>query len=162
MNEPHVPLDSRESFIIRRLSEHDVGLMHQLLSVFADAFAEQETYGAARPCDHYMQTLLASDSFAAFVAVESGQVIGGLTAYILPMFQKERTEIYIYDLAVAASHRRRGIATSLIRELMEFGRRIGACVAFVQADRDDAPAIAMYERLGARADVFHFDFNVEP
>lgn len=58
------------------------------------------------------------------------------------------------------SHRRRGIATALIQELRKIGREIGARVIFVQADLGDAPAIALYEKLGLREDLLHFDIAV--
>jgi aminoglycoside 3-N-acetyltransferase I len=80
-----------------------------------------------------------------------------LAAYELPKFEQERSEIYIYDLAVAAAHRCQGIATSLIRELQEIAAERGAYVIFVQADLIDAPAIALYSKLGVREDVLHFD-----
>lgn len=108
-----------------------------------------------------MQSLLGNSSFAVIVAAKSGKVVGGLTAYLLPKFEQERTEVYLYDLAVTASHRRRGIATSLIRELLEFGRRQGAYVVYVQADREDEPAVALYDKLGIRKDVIHVDFKLK-
>ena len=33
---------------------------------------------------------------------------------------------------------------------------------YVQADYGDDPAIALYEKLGTREDVVHFDIAVEP
>jgi aminoglycoside 3-N-acetyltransferase I len=36
----------------------------------------------------------------------------------------------------------------------------GAHVLFVQADRGDDPAIALYAKLGTREDVLHFDIAV--
>ena len=85
--------------------------------------------------------------------------MGGLVAYELPKFEQERSEIYIYDLAVAAPHRREGIATALIMELKEIGALRGAYVIFVQADLGDEPAISLYARLGTREDVLHFDIS---
>jgi aminoglycoside 3-N-acetyltransferase I len=35
-------------------------------------------------------------------------------------------------------------------------------VLYVQADHGDAPAIALYEKLGLREDVLHFDIPVKP
>lgn len=77
-------------------------------------------------------------------------------------FEQERSEIYIYDLAVAAEHRRRGAATALIRELQRIGAERGTYVIFVHADPSDAPAIALYSKLGVREDVLHFDIPVPP
>ncbi|HWI14830.1 MAG TPA: GNAT family N-acetyltransferase, partial [Burkholderiales bacterium] len=83
-------------------------------------------------------------------------------AYELRKFEQERSEIYIYDLAVAAGHRRQGIATALIRKLREIAATRRAHVIFVQADTgvDDLPAVALYTKLGKREDVLHFDIAV--
>jgi aminoglycoside 3-N-acetyltransferase I len=83
-----------------------------------------------------------------------------LAAYLLRKFEQERREAYIYDLAVAEGARRRGIATGLIEALKPVARAAGAHVIFVQADREDDPAIALYARLGRREEVFHFDIPV--
>jgi aminoglycoside 3-N-acetyltransferase I len=146
---------------IHRLGRDDLALMSGLLSMFGAAFDDTATYDARRPGPGYMRSLLGSDHFVAMAAIDRGEVVGGLAAYVLPKFEQERREIYLYDLAVAASHRRRGIATALIRELRRIGRSIGAWVVFVQADRGDAPAIALYERLGVREDVLHFDIAID-
>src|SRR5690606_39663495 len=66
---------------------------------------------------------LGSDSFIALAAIEGDQVVGGVTAYELKKFEQERSEIYIYDLAVAAAYRRRGIATALIEKLKDIAAR---------------------------------------
>ncbi len=86
--------------------------------------------------------------------------MGGIAAYELHKFEQERSEIYIYDLAVAAAHRREGIATALIQELKKIAASRGAYVIFVQADIGDAPAIELYTKLGTREDVLHFDIPV--
>ena len=90
------------------------------------------------------------------------QVAGGLVAYELDKFERARREMYIYDLAVRAAHRRQGIATALIGHLRAVAAERGAWVVYVQADHGDGPAIALYEGLGTREDVLHFDIGVEP
>ena len=146
--------------VLRALTSADIDLMCALLTMFAEAFNEAATYSENRPSFDYLKRLLGSDHFIALAAVKDGQVVGGLVAYELQKFEQERSEIYIYDLAVAASHRRQGIATALILELKKIGTSRGAYVIFVQADLGDAPAIALYTRLGAREDVLHFDIPV--
>lgn len=84
----------------------------------------------------------------------------GIAAYEIHKFEQQRSEIYIYDLAVAAAHRRQGVATALIQELRAVAAARGAYVIFVQADAGDAPAIALYGTLGRREDVLHFDIEV--
>jgi aminoglycoside 3-N-acetyltransferase I len=99
--------------------------------------------------------------FIALVAIRGGDVIGGLTAYVLRKFEQERNEVYIYDLAVASQHRRRGIATGLIERLKFIAKARRAHVIYVQADPGDEPAIALYAKIGVREDVLHFDIAVE-
>ncbi|MEN8160361.1 MAG: GNAT family N-acetyltransferase, partial [Myxococcota bacterium] len=99
--------------------------------------------------------------FIALAAVKGGEVAGGPAAYELRKFEQERSEVYIYDLAVAAAQRREGIATALILALKEIAAGRGAYVLFVQADAGDAPAVALYTKLGIREDVLHFDIAVE-
>ncbi|MBT2337214.1 AAC(3)-I family aminoglycoside N-acetyltransferase [Variovorax paradoxus] len=147
---------------VQQLSAGDGPLMHALLDVFAAAFDDAASYGASRPRPAYLRQLLGSNHFIALVAREGSQVMGGLAAYELKKFEQERSEIYIYDLAVAAAHRRRGVATALIRELQRIGSERGAYVIFVQADPPDAPAVALYTKLGVREDVLHFDIPVRP
>jgi aminoglycoside 3-N-acetyltransferase I len=109
-----------------------------------------------------VEGLLSKEHVIALVALSGEEVIGGLVAYELDKFEQARREFYIYDLAVAAEHRKQGIATALIEHLREIAKRRGAWVVFVQADYGDDPAIALYERLGARQEVLHFDITVEP
>ena len=65
-------------------------------------------------------------------------------------------------LAVAAAHRRRGIATAMIEGIKRVARAKGAYVIYVQADYGDDAAIALYSKLGSREDVLHFDILPGP
>lgn len=147
---------------VRQLGSGDRALLRQLMDVFGDAFEDRATYGAAPPSDSYFEKLLARDSFIALIALHDEKVVGGITAYDLPKPEQERNEIYLYDLAVAESHRRQGIATALIAALQRIAAARGAWVVFVQADHGDDPAIALYTKLGAREDVLHFDIAPMP
>lgn len=145
---------------IQRLTPSDVAMMAPLLDMFGQAFEEPEAYGEARPGRAYLERLLGGPTFIALAALKAEAVVGGLVAYELPKFEQERSEIYIYDLAVAEGHRREGIATALIQEVQAIAAARGAWVVFVQADRGDDPAIALYTKLGTREDVLHFDLPV--
>lgn len=145
----------------QQITASELGLFHQLLGVFADAFDEPGTYRGNVPSDAYLRDLLGKSNVIALASLLEGQVVGGLVAYVLDKFEQERSEIYIYDLAVAQAHRRRGVATALIRLLQRIGKERGAYVIYVQADLVDEPAIALYQSLGSREDVLHFDIPVE-
>ena len=153
-------MSSSARFSIRRLASSDVALMEAMMTTFGEAFEEPETYCGARPSRAYLERLLGRDHFIALAALTEGAVVGGIAAYELTKFERERSEIYIYDLAVAAAHRREGIATALIQELKTIAKARDAYVVFVQADHGDAPAIALYSKLGMREDVLHFDIEI--
>jgi aminoglycoside 3-N-acetyltransferase I len=147
-------------FSICLLAPKDLALMESMMTIFGKAFNEAETYTADRPSKTYLERLLGSDYFIALAALKNGSVVGGIAAYELQKFEQERSEIYIYDLAVAEPHRREGIATALIQELKKIAAVRGAYVIFVQADIADEPAIALYTKLGVREEVLHFDIAV--
>jgi len=145
---------------VEQLGPDHLSNMAAALSLFGEAFAEPETYGSARPADAYLRRLLERDTFILLVAICDEEVTGALAAYVLDKFEQERSEVYIYDLAVAEGHRRRGVATALISRLREIAAARGAHVIFVQADYGDEPAIALYTKLGIREEVLHFDIEV--
>ena len=129
--------------------------------MFGRAFDELKTYTGDQPDDEYLRDLLNSKVFIALVATRNNQVLGGLAAYELKKFEQARSEVYVYDLAVDAAHRRQGIATQLLEALKAIAAQRGAYVIFIQADYEDAPAVALYDKLGTREEVLHFDIDVE-
>ncbi|RQH05637.1 GNAT family N-acetyltransferase [Okeania hirsuta] len=119
-------MNSTENITIQHLSEKDIKLMQDLLNVFGDAFDEVETYCKVKPETDYLRKLLSRDYFIVLVALKHEEVVGGLAAYELHKFEQERSEIYIYDLAVSSEHRRQGIAMALINALKNIAVDRGA------------------------------------
>ena len=149
-------------FHLRTLGPGDAASMRSVLAMFGDAFDDATTYTCAQPGNAYLQRLLSSDTFIALAAMKDGEIVGAIAAYVLHKFEQERSEIYIYDLAVAKAYRRQGVAAAMIAELRRIAALRGAYVIFVQADREDDAAIALYTKLGVREDVMHFDIGVTP
>jgi aminoglycoside 3-N-acetyltransferase I len=152
------------SYRIAQLTPTDIARMDSMRAMFAAAFDAPEDYTAAPPSAAYTAALLAQPHFIALAALDGDAVVGGIAAYELMKFEQQRSEIYLYDLAVLESHRRQGIASALIERLREIGAARGAWVIFVQADtdEDDRPAIELYSKLGSREEVLHFDIAVPP
>lgn len=144
-------------FRIHTLTGNDTALLRGMLDLFGTVFDDAASYQHAQPDDAYLRQLLGNGSFIALAALCDDAVVGALAAYVLPKFEQARSEVYIYDLAVDAAQRRRGIATALIAEVQRLAAERGAWVIFVQADHGDDPAIALYQKLGAREEVLHFD-----
>jgi aminoglycoside 3-N-acetyltransferase I len=133
--------------------------MRALNRMFAAAFEDPDHYDRAPPSHAYLSRVLARDTTFVLVAEADDEIVGGLVAYQFEKLEQERSELYIYDLAVAGPWRRRGIATALIDHLRRLATECGAWVVFVQADYVDPPAIALYEKLGRREEVLHFDID---
>jgi aminoglycoside 3-N-acetyltransferase I len=147
----------QSTFTVRALGPEGLDTFRALNAVFGEAFEDADTYASAPPSAAYLKSLLGSPGIIALAALEEEKVIGGLAACILHKFEQERSEIYIFDLAVLEAHRRKGVATALINELRKMAAAFGAWVVYVQADPLDAPAVALYTKLGTREDVYHFD-----
>ena len=144
---------------VSRLGPGDVASMQAANRLFADVFGEEGYHGPPAGPDH-LRKILADDKFIALTAQFDGELAGAIAAYELVKFEAERSEIYIYDLAVIERFRRQGVATALIEEVKAIGRVKGAWVIFVQADPPDEPAVALYDKLGKREEVLHFDISV--
>ena len=142
---------------IRRLGASDAHAMRAMLALFGDAFDDNDTYVAHMPDDAYLVRLLSSEGFVAMTAYSEEAIVGGLAGYLLPKFEQARSEFYIYDLAVDQAHRRRGVATAMIRNPRRLLVQQRVHVIFVQADHGDDAALALYTNLGTRGDVMHFD-----
>jgi aminoglycoside 3-N-acetyltransferase I len=145
------------SFTVHRLGPLELPRLRELNRLFSRAFDDRATYEGAPPSDAWLERWLAREDVHALVALSEGTIIGGLVAYELPKLEQERTEAYIYDLAVDEAHRRKGVATALIDDLRVRCAARGVWVTFVQADYGDDPAIALYTKLGNREEVLHFD-----
>lgn len=148
---------AKGSLPVRVLGSGDAAALRAMLVVFGSAFDDVEAYTARQPDDAYLEALLARDTFVAIAAFAGDAVVGGLAGYVLPKFEQARSELYIYDLAVDAAQRRRGIATALVHAVQRLAAERDIWVVFVQADHGDDAAIALYTKLGVREDVLHFD-----
>jgi ribosomal protein S18 acetylase RimI-like enzyme len=72
------------------------------------------------------------------------------------------TELFLYELAVADEHRRRGIGRALVRALAQLGRERGCRGMFVLTEPDNAAALATYDCDGAVRDDGVVMFEWEP
>lgn len=144
---------------IERLRPGEARAFRDWLTLFGKAFEEEETYTGTMPSAPYRDRLLSDPNFIALAIFDGDRLTGALAAYTLVKFEQERSEIYIYDLAVDEACRRQGLGEALVNETRRIAHDVGAWVVYVQADHVDPPAIALYTKLGAREDVLHFDMT---
>lgn len=146
---------------IHHLQADDNVTLRAMLDMFGITFDDVPAYSHAQPDDDYLRQLLADHHFIAVAATASGEVIGGLTAYVLPKPEQTRKEVFIYDLAVRDDLRRRGIATALITKLKTTAQEMGAYLVMVAADPEDEAAVSLYSRFSTGEDVQWFDIPAE-
>ncbi len=154
-------MDNPSPAVIRQLAPADTELARELLYVFGQGFEDKATYDPKASSKDYLEKLLTLDHFIGLVALVDDRVVGGIAAYEIQKLEQERSEIYLYDVAVLERYRRQHVATRLIDALREIAVERGAWVVFVQADHGDDPAITLYTGLGTREDVLHFDIKPE-
>jgi len=83
-------------------------------------------------------------SGTAWVAEPEGRVVGFLIG------RAAADEFEILNMAVALSHRRRGVATQLVKSALEWSRTAGIRRAYLEVRASNASAIALYKRHGFR------------
>ncbi|AXE21950.1 AAC(3)-I family aminoglycoside 3-N-acetyltransferase (plasmid) [Runella rosea] len=133
---------------VKKLTGDEVEPFIELIHLFRDVL-ETDMVTKAQP--EHLCRLLARSDFIVFVARFANQVIGGLTAYILPQYHSEKPVVYLYDIAVGTTYQGQGVGTKLLTQLMKYCRNLGMEELFVQADREDSQAIDFYRATGGTA-----------
>lgn len=81
------------------------------------------------------------------VALDGASIVGMASAvhYVHP---DKAPELWINEVGVAESHQRRGLASALLRTLLDHGRALGCTDAWVLTEPDNLAANALYLRSG--------------
>lgn len=146
------------NFEIKSLGENQEAHFQKLIRLFDKVFEKENTENASRS---YLKSQLQNPDFLAFVVISGGEVIGGLTAYILPMYSAEYSEIFIYDIAVEPQFQRKGFGKKLILFLQDYCKQNGIREMFVQAHQEDEHALEFYHSTGGKAEkVVNFTYTL--
>lgn len=141
---------------IKQLKPGDIGHFEALINVFEEVFGMDHFL---LPDQEYLEDLLQREGFMVYVAVFDGQVVGGLTAYILPSYYFQSSEVYIYDLAVSQPFQRKGTGRKLIDTIKADCRAAGLRELFIQVDPTDQHAVDFYLATGGKAEeAIHFSY----
>jgi GNAT superfamily N-acetyltransferase len=123
-----------------------VRLLEQLFSLEADFApnAEAQRLGLA---------LMLSDprTRIVLVAEREGAVIGMVTGQLTVSTAEGGLSVLVEDMVVEAAHRGTGVGNALLGAVEEWARARGATRLQLLADRENAPALAFYDRAGWRS-----------
>ena len=125
---------------IRILTQVDADLLEHVAS---DVFDE--------PIDaNWSAEFLADSRHHLAAAIEDGVIVGIASAvhYVHP---DKPPELWINEVGVAETHRRRGIARQLLQALFDRGRGLGCSQAWVLADQSNTVAHRLYQSAGGEA-----------
>ena len=118
--------------------------MAQIRVADPDAGPADERMAAYLEGKHHPQQALAPRT--AFLCEANGSVIGYVAGHLTTRHGCDGEVQYLY---VAPAHRRRGVATRLLQRQVRWLVDQGARKVCVNADPDNAVAIAFYTRRGA-------------
>jgi ribosomal protein S18 acetylase RimI-like enzyme len=87
------------------------------------------------------------------VAIEHGAVVGMVSAvhYVHP---DKAPQLWINEIGVAATHRRRGIGRQLLDTILAHGRTLGCTEAWLGTEEKNEPARRLYRGAGGKAEPF--------
>jgi ribosomal protein S18 acetylase RimI-like enzyme len=122
-----------------RLTEPDHALAAQLsVSMLNEPSASQER----------LVELLGDRRNIVLACIRSQSPVGYLVAHQFPSLSGDRL-VYLYDIEVAAHHRRHGVGASLVEKLIEICRADGIDTIWVGSALDNVAACNLWERTGA-------------
>jgi aminoglycoside 6'-N-acetyltransferase I len=118
--------------------------------------------------DHVVQPQFASAFLAdprhhVVVGLDGGQVVGFVSAldYIHP---DKPPELWINEVSVASSHRRRGLAKQMLAAMFGHARSRGCRQAWVLTERSNEVALNLYQATGGvepPGEVVMFEFQLD-
>ena len=106
------------------------------------------------------EALLADPRALMLVAFDEEKPVGFVLAHELPRRHGDRSKLFVYEVDVAESHQRRGVAKALLGRLAELARERGIRAGFVLTDEDNVAANELYRSAGAKGrSVVEWDFS---
>ena len=141
---------------IRRLDRQEAGLAEEVVRWFK---------GSSRSPGS-MRGFLGNPANYLLIAEAEGEVGGFLMAYRLERADREASQMFVYELGVAAPLRGQGLATALIEGITALARAEGMFEAFVLTSQGNDPARRLYARTGGvveddSAVLFVYPFGAE-
>ena len=123
---------------IKLLLPADANILHNVAPGAFDDAVDKEA----------VQDFLSDPRHHLAVAIDDGAVVGFISAvhYVQP--DKRFPELWINEVQVAPTHRRRGLAKAMLDRILKKGRELGCTEAWVLTGIDNSPAKQLYSSLG--------------
>jgi GNAT superfamily N-acetyltransferase len=144
---------------IRTTDPRDAQAVAQLYVEVADEVVAREPsfrhLPEANEVARRYQSRIGESDRAVLVAVSGGTVIGFVDASLqrhagAATYRAPGVDVYVEELIVTASHRRRGVATQLMRAVEAWERNTGAGLVWLDTHLENDGARALYATIGYR------------
>lgn len=119
-----------------RIESHNTHLLERVADVFDETIKPELVARYVAESNHLM-----------LVAVADGLVVGQVLG-VVHRHPDKLTELYVDDLAVDDTLRRRGVASRLMNTLIAMAREQGCNEVWVATEPDNEAARGLYESLG--------------
>jgi len=93
---------------------------------------------------------LCDDRHHLAVAIDDGVAVGFVSAVHYSHPDKRYPEMWVNEVQVAPTHRRRGLAKALLDRILQLARNLECSEAWVLTDRGNAGATRLYSSLGGK------------
>jgi len=134
---------------IRRATSRDLDALVRLLGVLFSIEADFAPY-VERQRRGLAMLLATPERAAVLVAERAGAVAGMVTAQLVVSTAEGGPSALVEDMVVEANERRHGVGRALLAAAEAWAAERGATRLQLLADRENAPALRFYERLGWR------------
>lgn len=143
---------------IKKLDNYDISDFVNLIEIFKDVFENDEPI----PDNEHLGKLLSNPDFLVFVVQLNGEVVGGLTIYILHRYYGTKPVAYIYDVGITPELQGQGLGKELISVVCQFCADNGFEDAYVEAESDDVDAVNFYRKtkFSSEMNATHFTYNL--
>ena len=125
---------------VRTLEPKDAPLAADVVKLFAGADVSLE----------YMEIFLSNRSNYLIVAELNGHLAGFLLAYALQRLKQVSYKMFIYEIEVLETQRRRGVGSALIAFVREIVRTERMISAFVLTSYSNEVAVEFYKSTGGK------------
>jgi len=127
--------------MIKRLTTSDLSMIEKLL--------EEENRETLNPENIRSFLSDTSNYFLAFIHNE--QILGYALAYTLARYDGRESMMYLHEIEVKESARRKGIGKKLLNEMNNICEQNGFMKLFLITNKSNKPAVALYESLSGEA-----------
>ncbi|MFN5309176.1 MAG: GNAT family N-acetyltransferase [Candidatus Kapaibacterium sp.] len=127
---------------IKKLEKSEISDFKALIEIYKEVFENYEKILEREQ----LGDLLSKPDFMVFVVTLDGNVIGGLTIYVLHRYYASKPLAYIYDVGISPMYQGKGFGKALMAEVCLFCKQNNFEDAYVEAESDDIDAVNFYRR----------------